>query len=67
MEADTIMIGQTYRCESPLFTKTFTGKVEKIYDLSALVEVDTFEDNDAHKVEDLNGRLVIPIRSINEC
>lgn len=65
MEADKIKVGQTYTCESPLLKKSFKGTVEKIYDLSVLVDVDEFEDTDAKKVDDLNGRLVIPFYSVN--
>ncbi|MGX6978616.1 hypothetical protein ACWN8V_05070 [Vagococcus elongatus] len=66
MEADKIMIGETYRCTSPLLKGNFMAKVEKMYDLSALVEVDSFEVNDADKVEDLNGRLVVPFYCIDK-
>lgn len=66
MEADKIMIGETYRCASPLLKEHFIAKVEKLYDLSALVEVDSFEKDDAEKLDDLNGRLVIPFYLIDE-
>lgn len=66
MEADKIIIGETYRCKSPLLKEHFVAKVEKMYDLSALVEVDSFEVKDADKVEDLNGRLVVPFYCIDK-
>lgn len=65
MEADKIMVGQKYRCTSPLVKGHFTATVEKMYDLSALVEVDQCEGKDADKIDDLNRRLVIPFYCID--
>lgn len=66
MEADLIVIGNIYQCESPLLEESFKGKVEKLYDLSALVEVSDSSQVDAERVQDLNKRLVIPLSQIVE-
>ncbi|QCA28322.1 DUF2187 domain-containing protein [Vagococcus xieshaowenii] len=66
MDITNIAIGKRYKCSSPLFNQEFTGIVEKVYDLSALVEVESCEEKDIEKSEDLNKRLVVPISSICE-
>ncbi len=60
MDADLIKVGSTYQCTSPLLEDIFSGKVEKLYDLSALVEVSMASALDDIKVQDLNKKLVIP-------
>ena len=60
MDADLIKVGNTYQCTSPLLEDFFSGKVEKLYDLSALVEVSQSSALDDVKVQDLNKKLIIP-------
>ncbi|WP_314060132.1 DUF2187 domain-containing protein [uncultured Vagococcus sp.] len=66
MEADLIVVGNTYQCASPLLEECFRGKVEKLYDLSALVEVSDSSQIDTDRVQELNKRLVIPFSQIVE-
>ena len=66
MEADLIVVGNTYKCASPLLEECFSGKVEKLYDLSALVEVSDSSQVDSTRVQELNKRLVIPFSQIVE-
>ena len=66
MEADLIVIGNTYQCNSPLLEEHFSGKVEKLYDQSALVEVNDSSTIDVERVAELNKRLVIPFALIND-
>ncbi|MGX7030913.1 hypothetical protein [Vagococcus zengguangii] len=64
MEISELTIGESYTCKSPLFNKEFTGIVEKIYDLSAMVTVNQCNSNDSEKADDLNGRLIVAARNI---
>lgn len=66
MEISEINVGERYNCNSPLFNQSFTGIVEKVYDLSALVAVNECDINDVEKSDDLNGRLVVSARSITD-
>ncbi|MGX6962790.1 hypothetical protein [Vagococcus xieshaowenii] len=62
----TIKIGDRCKCTSPLLTDIFWGRVEKLYSLSALVSVDTYQEKDAEKVLELNKRLIVSIATIEQ-
>ena len=66
MEISELNVGKSYNCNSPLFNQSFTGIVEKIYDLSALVAVDECDIDDVEKSDDLNGRLIVSAKSITD-
>lgn len=66
MDADLIVVGNTYKCMSPLLEESFMGRVEKLYDLSALVEVSNSSEIDNERIQELNKRLIIPFSQIDE-
>lgn len=51
---------------SPLLEESFMGRVEKMYDLSALVEVSNSSEVDTERIQELNKRLIIPFSQIDE-
>lgn len=65
MDADLIIVGNTYQCTSSLLEEQFVATVEKLYDLSALVIVNEFSATDDERVNDLNKKMVIPFSAFN--
>lgn len=66
MDADLIIVGNTYQCNSSLLVDNFVGTVEKLYDLSALVLITDFSKTDDERVHDLNKKMVIPFSDFNK-
>ena len=65
MDAESIIVGNTYQCSSPLLEQHFEGVIEKVYASSALVKVSQFSTVDHAKVQDLNKKIIIPFALIN--
>lgn len=67
MKKDTIKLGMIVDAKSvEELKKPFQGKVEKIYDNSALLDITDFDPIDKNAVSDLNNKMVVAFKNIKK-
>ncbi|WP_099974132.1 DUF2187 family protein [Lactobacillus terrae] len=65
MKIEDLKIGETYSCEvEEDMDFPFKGKVEKVYEHSALVEITDVDPKDETNKMELNNKIVVSIKNI---
>lgn len=65
MKKADVKIGQTVTAKSEEELKNpFQGKVEKIYDNSAMLAITSFDPEDESAIDDLNNKIVVNFKNM---
>ncbi len=67
MKKDDVKVGQSVKATVKEDVKlAFTGTVEKIYENSALLTIDDFDQTDAAAVSELNNKIVVNFNDLKK-